>query len=51
MERFERQVDPNGTLPPEERQRRAESAMKAHMQALALKSSRSRARGKTERAA
>lgn len=51
MERFERQVDPNGALPPEERQRRAESAMKAHMQALALKSSRSRMRAKAERAA
>jgi hypothetical protein len=40
--RFERQVDPEGKLPLEERQRRAESAMRAHMQRLALKSARAR---------
>lgn len=43
LARFEREVDPEGTLPPAERQRRAESAMKAHMQRLALKSAQARA--------
>jgi hypothetical protein len=43
MARFERQVDPDGTLTPQERQRRAESAMRAHMQRLALKSAKARA--------
>jgi hypothetical protein len=41
--RFEREVDPDGTLSPEERQRRADSAMRAHMQRLALKSAQRRA--------
>lgn len=45
MERFERQVDPDGKLPKEQRQRRAESAMKAHMQRLALRSAKSRGQG------
>ena len=40
--RFEREVDPDGTLPEEERTRRAESLYKAHMQRLALKSSKAR---------
>lgn len=44
MARFEDQVDPERKLPHEERQRRAEAAMKAHMQRLALKSSRARSR-------
>jgi hypothetical protein len=47
-DRFERQVDPDGTLPPDERQRRAESAKKAYYTGLALKSAtarRRRARG------
>jgi hypothetical protein len=44
MARFEREVDPDGKLSQEERQRRAESAMKAHMAKLALKSSRARTR-------
>ncbi len=30
MARFERQVDPDGTLPDAERRRRAEAAMKAY---------------------
>ena len=34
--RFEREVDPDGTLNPAERTRRAEAARKAHMQRLAL---------------
>lgn len=33
---FEKQVDPDGTLPPKERQRRAEHARKAHFARLAL---------------
>jgi hypothetical protein len=41
--RFEREVDPDGTLSPQERTRRAEAARKAHMQRLALRSSQARA--------
>ena len=41
-ERFYRQVDPDGVLPPEERARRAASARRAYFSALALKSSRAR---------
>lgn len=44
MERFEKQVDPDGVLDPAERRRRADSALKAHMTQLALKSVKSRAR-------
>ncbi len=40
--RFEREVDPTGTLAPAERARRAESARKAYFLTLALKSARSR---------
>jgi hypothetical protein len=43
MDRFERQVDPDGTLPADERAKRAESARKAYFTALALRSSRARA--------
>jgi hypothetical protein len=43
LARFERQVDPEGKLPPEERQGRAEHAMRAHMQRLALRSAKARA--------
>lgn len=42
LARFERQVDPEGTLPPEERARRAEHAKSAYFQRLALKSARNR---------
>jgi hypothetical protein len=42
--RFERQVDPDGTLEPAERARRVESARKAHMKRLALKSANTRRR-------
>ena len=42
--RFERQVDPAGTLEPAERARRVESARKAHMKRLALKSAKARRR-------
>jgi hypothetical protein len=42
LDRFERQVDPNGELPPTERARRAEHARKAYFARLALKSARAR---------
>ncbi len=45
--RFELEVDPDGTLPPEERATRAERAMRAHMLRLAAKS----AEGRGKRAA
>jgi hypothetical protein len=31
LKRFEREVDPDGKLPPEERRRRAEHALRAYM--------------------
>jgi hypothetical protein len=31
LKRFEREVDPDGKLPPDERRRRAEHALRAHM--------------------
>lgn len=46
LARFEHQVDPQGTLSPTERARRAEQARRAYMAGLALKSSKARrARG------
>lgn len=42
--RFLDQVDPDRILPEHERERRAAAAMRAHMQRLALKSSRARGR-------
>src|SRR4051794_15124263 len=45
--RFEREVDPDGVLPPEERARRAAHARRAHFQRMALKSAQlRRKRGK-----
>lgn len=44
LERFEREVDPDGTLSPQERARRAEHARKAYFQRLALKSAQARKR-------
>lgn len=44
LSKFEREVDPDGTLAPEERQRRAECARKAHMLRLARLSAAARAR-------
>jgi hypothetical protein len=41
-ERFSRLVDPDGTLPPDERARRAECARKAHFTRLSLLSARAR---------
>jgi len=46
LNHFERQVDPDGVLPPEERGRRAEHARRAHMARMALASSKARARRK-----
>ena len=40
--RFERQVDPEGVLPPEERRRRAEHARKAHLARISLRSAKVR---------
>lgn len=42
MARFEKQVDPDRTLPEHERRRRAEAAKKAYFHALALKSAKAR---------
>jgi hypothetical protein len=44
LDRFERQVDPEGVLPPAERARRAGSARRAHFLRLALRSSQVRKR-------
>ena len=44
MARFEREVDPEGALPPEERARRAEAARKAYFAQLAHKSAKARRR-------
>lgn len=40
--RFERQVDPDGTLRPDERARRADNAMRADMQRKALAAAKAR---------
>jgi hypothetical protein len=44
LDRFERQVDPDGVLTAEERARRAVYARKSYMTSLALKASRARSR-------
>lgn len=44
LDRFEREVDPDGTLTPVERARRAENARKAYFAQLALKSAQARRR-------
>ncbi len=44
LARFEREVDPEGTLAPEERRLRAEHAKQAYMLRLALASAKARAR-------
>jgi rubrerythrin len=46
MDKFEREVDPEGKLTIQERAKRAEWARKAHMQRLALKSAAARQRRK-----
>ncbi len=48
MARFEREVDPEGVLPPKERARRAEAAKRAHFSRLAYKSAQARARRKSQ---
>ena len=42
LDRFEREVDPNGELTPQERAKRAEHARKAYFARLALKSAQAR---------
>ena len=42
--KYEQQVDPQRVLKPEERERRAQAALRADMQRLALKSARARAK-------
>lgn len=44
LSRFEREVDPEGVLDPQERARRAEHSKKAYFIGLALKSSKTRAK-------
>ena len=44
LNKFERQVDPDGILTPAERAKRAEHARKAHFKRLALKSAQARRR-------
>jgi len=44
LSRFEREVDPDGLLEPQERARRAEHAKKAYFLKLAAKSSKERAK-------
>ena len=44
-DRFAREVDPDGVLPPAERARRAEHARKAYFLGLALKSAQARRKG------
>ncbi|MEZ5133441.1 MAG: hypothetical protein R2763_17290 [Mycobacterium sp.] len=46
LDRFEREVDPEGVLTPQERGKRADHARKAYFKRLALKSAQSRARRK-----
>ncbi len=42
LERFEHEVDRDGVLDPDERRRRADHALRAHMARLALRSSQAR---------
>jgi hypothetical protein len=44
LDRFEREVDPDGVLPPDERARRAAHARKACFTRLALRSAQARRR-------
>jgi hypothetical protein len=46
MAKFEREVDPDGVLLPDERARRAEHARKAHFARLSLRSAKSRRRAR-----
>jgi hypothetical protein len=49
LDRFERQVDPEGKLPPDERRRRARHALRAHMLRLAKRSAAARRRTRPPR--
>lgn len=51
MARFEREVDPDGTLDPAERARRAENARKAYFADLSLKAAKARRRNRRSAAA
>jgi hypothetical protein len=44
LKQFEKEVDPDGKLPPEERRRRAEHAMRAYMLRLAKRAIAARKR-------
>jgi hypothetical protein len=46
LSKFEREADPEGILPPEERRRRAESLRRAHFTRLALASVKARRKAK-----
>jgi hypothetical protein len=45
LKRFEKEVDPDGTLPPEERHQRAEHAKRAYMLQLAKRAVAARKAG------
>lgn len=47
LDRFDREVDPDGTLAPDERARRAERARKAYFLKLAMRSAQARAKAKS----
>ena len=49
LDRFEREVDPEGKLPSDERRRRAQHALRAHMMRLAKRSSTARRRSRPPR--
>lgn len=49
LARFEREVDPDGTLTPEERSKRSRNAMQAHFRRMALASAKARAGGAERR--
>ncbi|ORV90761.1 hypothetical protein AWC11_12020 [Mycobacterium interjectum] len=42
LDKFEKQVDPDGVMPPGERAKRAENARRAHYQQMAYKSAKVR---------
>lgn len=44
LDRFDHEVDPDGSLPADERARRAEAARRAYFTRLALRSSQARRR-------
>lgn len=50
LAKFEREVDPDKVLPPEERRRRANVAQRLHMTKLAFAASKARAARKLDRA-